>query len=63
MHEVDEKEAGGDAHICVELAHKRGEVLMLELLWQHIVLKLRVIPDREAASTRTGQAPEWRYID
>ena len=36
---------------------------MLELLWQHIVLKLRVVPDREAASTRTGQAPEWRYID
>jgi hypothetical protein len=42
---------GAGTHICVELPHKAGEVVVLEELAQQLSREVLVLPDREAAST------------
>lgn len=43
------------AYIGVELPHKRGEVVVLEVLWQQLLCTLRLIPHCEAAEHKQNK--------
>ena len=44
-----------EAYIGVELPHKRGEVVVLEVLWQQLLCTLRLIPHCEAAEHKQNK--------
>ena len=42
------------AHVCVELPHEAGEIVVLEELAQQLPGEVLVLPDREAARNMQG---------
>ena len=40
-------------HICVQLSDKAGEIVVLEVFWQKVPHKLRILPDGEATEKQT----------
>ena len=47
--EASGKRGAAGTHICVELPHKGGEIVVLEVLGQELLCTLGLVPDCEAA--------------